>query len=75
MLMVAACSAAPTATPVAAVPTVQNGPEYGAIIVTTDLAVGTNRVVFGIVDRDGMPVRSQEAQIRALLPYLSMIQR
>ena len=67
MLMVAACSAAPTAIPVAAVPSVQNGPEYGAMIVTTDLAVGKNRVVFGIVDRNGMPVRSQQAQVRALL--------
>ena len=67
LLMVAACSAAPTATPVATGPQVQNGPDYGAIIVTTDLAVGTNRVVFGIVDRNGMPVRSQQAQVRALL--------
>jgi len=67
LLLAAACSAAPTATPVATVPPVPNGPEYGAIVITTDLALGTNRVVFGIVDRTGMPVRSQQAQVRALL--------
>lgn len=67
LLLAAACSAAPTATPIPTVPPVPNGPEYGAIVITTDLAVGTNRVVFGIVDRSGMPVRSQQAQVRALL--------
>jgi len=52
---------------VAVRPPVQNGPEYGVIVITTDLALGPNRVVFGIVDRNGMPVRSQQAQVRALL--------
>ena len=69
LLLAAACSGAPTATTVptaAAPPAVLNGPEYGAIIITTDLAVGSNRVVFGIVDRNGMPVRGQQAQVRAL---------
>jgi hypothetical protein len=67
LLLTVACSAAPTATPIATVPPVQNGPEYGVIVITTDLALGMNRVVFGIVDRSGMPVRSPQAQVRALL--------
>ena len=64
----AACSGAPTVTPVptGAPPPAFNGPDYGAIVITTDLALGANRVVFGIVDRNGMPVRSQQAQVRAL---------
>ena len=69
LLLAAACSGAPTVTPVSTAadpPAVLGGPEYGAIIITTDLALGSNRVVFGIVDRNGMPVRSQQAQVRAL---------
>ena len=42
------------------------GPEYSAILVTSDLAVGTNRVSFGLVDRDGMPVRTPQAQVQAV---------
>lgn len=42
------------------------GPEYSAILVTSDLAVGTNRVSFGIIDRDGMPVRTPQAQVQAV---------
>ena len=67
LLLAGACSAAPTATPIPTVPPVQNGPDYGVIVITTDLALGMNRVVFGIVDRSGMPVRSQQAQVRAML--------
>lgn len=35
------------------------------VVVTTDYGVGSNRVAFGLVDRDGMPVRSPEAQVQA----------
>lgn len=67
LLLAVACSTGPTATSITNVPPVQNGPEYGAIVITTDLSLGTNRVVFGLVNREGMPVRSQKAQVRALL--------
>ena len=67
LLLAGACSAAPTATPIPTVPPVQNGPDYGVIVITTDLALGMNRVVFGIMDRSGMPVRSQHAEVRAML--------
>ena len=69
LFLAAACSSAVTITPIPTVaepPPVLNGPDYGAIVITTDLAPGPNRVVFGIVDRNGMPVRSQQAQVRAL---------
>ena len=32
------------------------GPEYSGIIVTTDMSVGVNRILFGVINRDGMPV-------------------
>ena len=43
------------------------GSEVSVIVISTDLAVGANRVVFGLVDREGMPVRASEgeAQVRA----------
>jgi hypothetical protein len=64
-MAVAACSSSPTATP-APVTVAPASPEVDAVFVTTDIAVGSNRVVFGLIDRDGMPVRASEAQVRAI---------
>ena len=41
------------------------GPEFGVIVISTDLALGANRVIFGVVDREGMPVRAPQAQVQA----------
>jgi len=41
------------------------GPEYAGIIITTDLAVGGNRIMFGVIDRDGMPVPGISSDIGA----------
>ncbi len=67
LLSLLACSAA-TPTPEPPIPTAQplGGPEYSAILVTSDLAVGINRVSFGLIDRDGMPVRTEEAQVQSV---------
>ena len=35
-------------------------------MVTTDLTLGVNRVAFAIVDRNGLPLRSEEAKVRAV---------
>ena len=41
------------------------GPEFSLIIVSSDLAVGSgNRLSFGVLDREGMPVRAGQAEIR-----------
>ncbi len=41
------------------------GPEFSAIVVSSDLAVGDdNRLSFGIVNRDGMPMRASQAELR-----------
>lgn len=39
------------------------GPEYSALVVSSDLARGTNRLVFTLVNRDNVPVRAAEAQV------------
>ncbi len=49
--------------PPAALP---GGPEYSALMVSSDLAAGDNRVVFGLVDRDNRPVAADTAQVRAV---------
>lgn len=63
MAALACSSASPTST---ALPL---GPAYSAIIVPTDLTLGENRMVFGLLDRDGMPLRTDEAVVETI--YLS----
>jgi len=41
-------------------------PKFSAIVVSQDLAVGGNRVTFGLVDLDGMPVRTDHASVSAV---------
>ena len=71
LLLAIACSTSAPAPPTAASHALAEppgGPEYSAILVTSDLAVGANRVAFGIIDRDNMPVRTPQAQVQ--LVYL-----
>ena len=69
-LLALALSACTSATPAQELPTATapplGGPEYSAILVTSDLAVGPNRVAFGLIDRDVMPVRTDEAQVQSV---------
>lgn len=44
------------------------GPEFSALVITTDMAVGKSRIAFGVMDREGMPVReidSNNATVRS----------
>ncbi|MCI0788956.1 MAG: hypothetical protein J4N88_05180, partial [Chloroflexi bacterium] len=41
------------------------GPEFSGVIVTSDLAVGVNRILFGVVNRDGMPVLGETSEVGA----------
>ena len=76
MMMAAACSSASSGDAPTSEPPIKGlsesgageigGPQFSAVIITTDLAVGPNRVVFGLVDRQGMPIRPVEAQVRAV---------
>ncbi len=65
LVAIAACSSSPTGTPVPSTPG-PTTPQVQVVIVSTDIAVGSNRVVFGLVDQNGMPVRAADAQVRAI---------
>ncbi len=40
------------------------GPKFSAVVITSDLAVGQERIAFGIVPRDGPPLRAEQATVR-----------
>lgn len=40
------------------------GPEFAAVVVNTDLAVGRERITFGVVRRDGPPLEAESATVR-----------
>ena len=40
------------------------GPEFAAVVVNTDLAVGRERIAFGVVRSDGPPLASESAIVR-----------
>jgi hypothetical protein len=66
LLMAVACATAAPPRPPEAPTLPPGGPKFSAVLATQDLAVGANRVAFGLLDRDGMPVRTEEAQVRAV---------
>jgi hypothetical protein len=69
LLAALGCSAAapaPTAAPEAPPAGMTGSPQFSAILVTNDLAVGTNRVSFGLVDLEGRPLRTPQAQVEAV---------
>ena len=67
LLSVLACSTtAPGQEPPTPTALPLGGPDYSVILVTSDLAGGTNRVSFGLIDRDGMPVRTDQAQVQSV---------
>ena len=40
------------------------GPEFAAVVVTSDLGVGRERLAFGVVSRDGPPLTGDNATVR-----------
>lgn len=40
------------------------GPEFAAIVINTDLAVGRERIAFGVVRQDGPPLQAESATVR-----------
>ena len=61
LLFLVACFTPPGAAPTPP----SGGPEYSALMVSSDLAAGPNRLVFALVTRDNVPVRADDAQVRA----------
>jgi len=66
LLLAAACSS-DSDDPIIASEQESGGPEFSAVIVSFDLAVGESRVVFGVVDQDAMPVPGVNAEVSAYL--------
>ena len=64
LLLAAACSS-DAEEPIISDEQEAGGPDYSAVIITTDMAVGSNRIVFGIIDRDGMPVHAEASEVSA----------
>ena len=58
LVLIACTPSASTALP--------DNPQFSAILVSQDLGVGPNRVAFGLVDFNGMPVRADKAQVQAV---------
>jgi hypothetical protein len=65
LLMLAAACSSDSGDPIISSEQQSGGPEYSGIIITTDLAVGESRVLFGVIDRDGMPVPGAAAEVGA----------
>lgn len=63
LLPAAACFSPPAGGPPTPLP---GGPQHSAIMVSSDLAAGPNRIAFALVDRDNRPVPAATAQVRAL---------
>lgn len=64
LLAALACGAAEDAAPIDTSGAPAGGPPYSAIVITSDLAVGRDRLAFGVVDSaTGMPVRAGTAQV------------
>ena len=64
LLLIAACSS-DSDDPVISSEQQAGGPEYAGIIITTDMAVGVNRILFGVTSRDGMPVAGTTSEVGA----------
>ncbi|MQG10050.1 MAG: hypothetical protein FI716_00965 [SAR202 cluster bacterium] len=62
LILVAACSSE-SDDPIISSEQESGGPEYSAIIITTDMSVGESRVLFGVIDREGMPVPGTSAEL------------
>ena len=58
------CVSAPSPDDPLAMP--PGGPPVSLVVANSDLAVGDNRVSFGLVDRDYMPVRPDDVEVRAV---------
>ncbi|MBC8279991.1 MAG: hypothetical protein H8E48_04320 [Chloroflexi bacterium] len=62
LLLAAACSSDPD-DPIISSEQEAGGPEYSGTIITTDMAVGVNRLLFGVTDREGMPIRGEASDV------------
>ena len=61
IILVVACGGSDVIVP----PTEEfGGPEFAAVVITSDIAVGRDRLAFGVVRRDGPPLQAESATVR-----------
>ncbi len=65
LLMLAAACSSDSEDPIISSEQQAGGPEYSAIVITTDLAVGESRVLFGVINQEGMPVPGATSEVDA----------
>ena len=65
LIILAAACGGPEAGDVIVPPTEEfGGPEFAAVVLTSDLAVGQERLAFGVVTRDAGPLQAESATLR-----------
>ncbi len=62
LLLAAACSS-DSEEPIISSEQAAGGPEYSGAVISQDIAVGVNRLLFVVIDREGMPVKGQVADV------------
>ena len=64
LLLATACSS-DTGNPIISSEIEPGGPEYSGVVITQDIAVGSNRLLFVVIDREGMPVKGASSTVGA----------
>ena len=62
LLLAIACSS-DTGNPIISSEIEPGGPEYSGVVITQDIAVGSNRLLFVVIDREGMPVKGASPNV------------
>ena len=62
LLLATACSS-DTGNPIISSEIEPGGPEYSGVVITQDIAVGRNRLLFVVIDREGMPVKGASPNV------------
>ena len=62
LLLATACSS-DTGNPIISSEIEPGGPEYSGVVITQDIAVGSNRLLFVVIDREGMPVKGTSSNV------------
>ena len=64
ILLAAACGSSPSGSVIVPPTEEFGGPQYAAVVLTSDLAVGPERLAFGVVSRNDGPVAGETATVR-----------
>lgn len=63
LLFLATACSSDTGNPIISSEIEPGGPEYSGVVITQDIAVGSNRLLFVVIDREGMPVKGASPNV------------